>query len=82
MLQHEQRMICYYLMGWADKETLTAPILKLQKHDAEKIASPVPRGTIEPRVRGSQRCALLGQVLRRLRSSMTGARRSGARRWR
>ena len=29
-------MICYYLMGWADEETLTAHISKLQKHDAEK----------------------------------------------
>ena len=29
-------MICYYLMGWADEETLTAHIAKLQQHDAAK----------------------------------------------
>jgi hypothetical protein len=29
-------MICYYLMGWADEETLTAHIAKLKNHDAEK----------------------------------------------
>ncbi len=29
-------MICYYLMGWADEETLAAHITKLQQHDAAK----------------------------------------------
>src|SRR5439155_12910916 len=29
-------MICYYLMGWADEDTLTAHISKLQQHDAAK----------------------------------------------
>ncbi len=29
-------MICYYLMGWADEDTLTTHISKLQQHDAAK----------------------------------------------
>ena len=29
-------MICYYLMGWTDEQTLTAHILKLQQRDAAK----------------------------------------------
>ena len=30
-------MLCYYLMGWADEDTLSAHIAKLQQHDAAKI---------------------------------------------
>ena len=29
-------MLCFYLMGWADEDTLTAHIAKLQQHDATK----------------------------------------------
>jgi hypothetical protein len=30
-------MLCFYLMGWADEDTLTAHIAKRQQHDAAKI---------------------------------------------
>ena len=42
-------MVCYYLMGWADEETLTAHITKLQQHDAAKKRWPRLRGSLRER---------------------------------